>query len=325
MKAFWIRTAESGTVLEPKNDLPVPEPKKGQIVVRVRAASLNRGELLAAIGLHSSATGKPAGGDGSGEVHAVGEGVTAFKPGDRVMFRSRGSFAEYVAAPVEQVMPLPERLSWEQGASVPTSFITAWESVRLYGKLKKNNWLLVAGATSGVGVACIQGAKYIGAKVIGTSGSAEKLEKLKSIGLDVGVQTRGSGFVEEVLKATRKKGVKVAVNLVGGTAFPGCVEALANQGRIAIVGYVDGVMKSEIDLEPVHGKRLQIFGVSNTHLTAAERARATRGFVREWLPGLVDGSIVPVIDRVFPFEELPAAKAYVESNAQVGKVLVRIA
>ena len=233
MKAFWIRTAETGTVLEPKNDLSVPEPKKGQVVVRVRAASLNRGELLAAIGLHSSATGKPAGGDGSGEVHTVGEGVTAFRPGDRVMFRSRGSFAEYVAAPVEQVMPLPERLSWEQGAAVPTSFITAWESVRLYGKLKKNNWVLVAGASSGVGVAAIQGAKYLGAKVIGTSGSAEKLEKLKAVGMDVGVQARGSDFVDAVLKATRKKGVKLAVNLVGGTSGPCASPSRSTRSRVS--------------------------------------------------------------------------------------------
>ena len=115
-----------------------------------------------------------------------------------------------------------------------------------------------------------------------------------------------------------------AIDLVGGTAFPDCLRALANQGRLAIVGYVDGVLKSEIDLEAVHGKRLRIFGISNTHLTAAERAEATRGFVRDVMPAVADGRITPVIDKVFPFAELPAAKAYAESNAQVGKIVVRL-
>lgn len=323
MKAFWIKSVDGGTALEPR-EIPEPQPKKGEIVVRVRAASLNRGELLAAIGHHAAASARPAGGDGAGEVHAVGEGVTGFAPGDRVMFRARGTFAEYVAVLAEQAVPAAARLSWEQAASVPTAFVTAHESIRQFGKLSRGKWLFVAGASSGVGVACIQSAKYLGAKVIGSSGSAEKLEKLKAIGLDVGVQARGSDFADAVLKATRGKGVKVAVNLVGGTAFPGCLKVLGNQGRMAIVGYVDGTLMSEIDLEPVHGKRLQIFGVSNAHLTRAERARAMRGFAREILPGFADGGITPVVDRVYDFEELPAAKVYVETNAQLGKVVVRM-
>jgi NADPH:quinone reductase-like Zn-dependent oxidoreductase len=323
MKAFWIRSAGAGTILEPR-DMPQPEPGKGEIIVRVHAASLNRGELLAAIGHHSAASARPAGGDGAGEVHAVGEGVSGFRPGDRVMFRARGSFAEYAAVLAEQAVPAPARVSWEEAAAVPPAVVTAYESVRQFGKISRGKWLLVAGASSGVGVACIQSARYLGAKVIGTSGSAEKLEKLRAVGLDVGIEARGSDFVDAALKATRGKGVRVAVNLVGGTAFPGCLKALGNQGRMAIVGYVDGVMKSEIDLEAVHGKRLQIFGVSNAHLTAAERARAMRGFAREILPGFVDGSITPMIDRVFPFDALPAAKEYVDSNAQVGKVVTRM-
>ena len=324
MKAFWIKSQSGKTVLE-RCDVPEPQPKRGEIVVRTRTASLNRGELLAAIAHYMAEVARPAGGDGAGEVYAVGDGVTGFRPGDRVMFRARGTFSEYVAVLVEQAVLIPDRLSWEQAAAVPLVFVTAYESIRQFGKLKKGNWLLVAGASSGVGVACIQAAKYLGAKVIGTSGSNDKLERLKSLGLDVGIPSRGSDFTEQALKATRSKGVKVAVNLVGGTAFSGCLASLANQGRLAIVGYVDGVMKSEINLEQVHAKRLQIFGVSNAHLTAAKRARAVSGFVREFLPGFADGSIVPVVDRVFPFDDLPAAKAYVETNAHIGKVVVTMA
>ena len=323
MKTFLIKSENGMTVLT-RGDVPKPQPKRGEIIVRTRAASLNRGELLAAIGHYRAAEARPAGGDGAGEVHAVGEGVAGFMLGDRVMFRARGSFSEYVAVLAEQAVCMPERLSWEQAAAVPMVFVTAYESIRQFGRLRKGDWLLVTGASSGVGVACIQAAKYLGAKVIGTTGSKDKIERLKSLGLNVGILSRGHDFTAQVLEATRGKGVRVAVNLVGGNAFSGCLKALANQGRLAIVGYVDGVMKSEIDLELVHGKRLQIFGVSNAHLTAAARAKAMCGFVREFLPGFVDGRIVPVVDRVFPFDDLPTAKAYVESNAQIGKVVVSI-
>jgi NADPH:quinone reductase len=324
MKCFFIKTEHGKTTLELR-DIPVPQPKAGEIVVRLRAASLNRGELLASIGLHSADVPRPAGGDGAGEVHAMGEGVTGFKPGDRILGRARGTFSEYVLMSAGLAVPMPERLTWEQAAAVPTAFITAYETLYPYGRLKSGEWLLVANASSGVGVACVQIGKVVGAKVIGTSGSADKLAKLKRIGLDVGIQARGSDFADRALEATGGKGANIAVNLVGGTAFPGCLRALANKGRLAIVGYVDGVMRSEIDLEPVHAKRLEIYGISNTYLTGAERAEATRGFARDLLPAFADGRITPVVDKVFSFDELPAAKAYVESNAQLGKVVVRMA
>jgi NADPH:quinone reductase len=128
-----------------------------------------------------------------------------------------------------------------------------------------------------------------------------------------------------VLEATGGRGVDLALNLVGGSMFPGCLQSLANQGRLVVVGYVDGVMKCEIDLETVHGKRLEISGVSNAFLTPAERAEGTRTFARDLLPAFREGRIVPVIDRVFRFDELPAAKSYVENNSHIGKVVVRMA
>jgi NADPH:quinone reductase-like Zn-dependent oxidoreductase len=324
MKSYWIKAEHGKTALELR-ELPIPQPEKGEIVIRMRAASLNRGELLASIGLHSLDEPRPAGGDGAGEVHAAGEDVTGFKPGDRVMARARGFFSEYVVARADQVFPVPERLTWEQAGAIPTAFITAYEMLVPHGRLKSGEWLLIAGASSGVGVACVQIGRVLGAHTIGTSGSREKLERLKAAGLEVAIQARGAGFADEALKATAGKGVNLAVDLVGGTAFPDCLRALANQGRLAVVGYVDGVLKSEIDLEPVHGKRLQIFGISNTHLTAAERAEATRGFVRDVMPAVADGRITPLIDKVFAFADLPTAKDYVDSNAQLGKIVVRIA
>lgn len=323
MKSYWIK-AEGGRTAVELRDVPIPEPAANEIIVRMRASSLNRGELLAAIGLHSADEPKLLGSDVSGEIHAVGAGVTGFKPGDRVMGRGRGACSEYARLPIHQAVLMPERLTWEQAAALPVAYVTAYEILYPYGRLKAGESLLVVGASSGVGVACVQIGKVIGARVLGTSGSAEKLAKLKAIGLDVGIQARGAGFADKVKEATGGKGANLAVNLVGGTAFPDCVRALANQGRVAIVGYVDRTLTSEFDLEAVHGRRLQIYGVSNAHLTPEERAEAWRGFVREVLPACADGRIAPVIDKVFAFGDLPAAKAYVDSNAQLGKVVVRI-
>jgi NADPH:quinone reductase-like Zn-dependent oxidoreductase len=324
MKCYYINSVNGRTVYEPR-EAPKPQPKAGELLVRVRAASLNRGEILASISLHAVHEPHPAGGDCAGEVEAVGEGVTAFKPGDAVLGRARGSFAEYVVMSAAQAAPKPARLSWEQAAAVPIVSVTAYEAICQYGRLKSGETLLVAGAASGVGMIAVQSGKYLGAKVIGISRSQAKLDKLKATGLDVGIVASGPGFADKVLEATGGKGVNLSLNLVGGGIFPDLVKASANQGRIAIIGYVDGRHHSEIDLETVHGRRLQIFGVSNALLPPAQRAEAMRGFVRDLLPGFAEGKITPVVDRVFPFDQLPQAKAYVESDAQLGKVVVSIA
>ena len=143
-----------------------------------------------------------------------------------------------------------------------------------YGKLKAGEWLLVTGASSGAGVASIQIAKMLGANTIGTSGSAEKLAKLTAAGLDVAIATRGADFADKVMAATGGNGADLAVNLVGGSQFAECMRCLARHGRLAVVGYVDGSLKAEIDLSAVHVNRLEIFGISNAKLTADERAAA---------------------------------------------------
>jgi NADPH:quinone reductase-like Zn-dependent oxidoreductase len=323
MKAYWIRHEGDKSLLEPR-EVPVPEPGPRQMLLRVRAASLNRGDLLGAIAFHRAVEGRPAGVDAAGEVHALGEGVKDFKVGDRVMVRSRGCFAEYVLVDPALATPVPERLSWEQAAAVPISYVTAWEALVQYGRLKAGEWMVIAGASSGVGVCSIQLGKVLGAKIIGVSTSEAKLGRLRELGLDVGICARGEDFSAKALEATGGKGVDLAVNLVGGTVFGACQRALGNFGRLAIVGYVDGVMKTELDLEATHGKRLEIFGISNAPLTPAMRAEATKGFNRDVLPAIADGRIVPVIDRVFGFDELPQAKAYVEAGTMIGKVVIRV-
>ena len=323
MKSCWIVTQDHKAVLEWR-DAPVPQPKSGEVVMRVHATAMNRGELFVGGVVHGGPE-KLGGNEAAGEVHAVGEGVTAFRVGDRIFGRVRGGFAEYAVMFAHQALPMPAQLTWEQAAAIPVSFLTAYEMLfPPYGKLKAGEWLLVNGVSAGAGVACVQIAKMLGAHTIGTSGSAEKLAKLAPVGLDVAIVTRRADFAEKVKEITGGKGADVIVNLVGGSIFAECLKCLARRGRLAVVGYVDGVLKAEIDLGAVHANRHEIFGISNAKLTAEERAQAMRGFARDVLPAIADGRIVPLIDRVFDFDELPAAKQWMESSAMVGKIVVRV-
>jgi len=164
----------------------------------------------------------------------------------------------------------------------------------------------------------------LGAKVIGTSGSADKLQKLKAVGLDVPLATRKPDFHDAVMKATDAKGVNLVVNNVGGTVFAECIRSMAYEGRLATVGYLDGSLKSEIDLEALHSKRLKLFGVSNKLRTAPQRAATAEGFRKDFLPLFASGKLKPLVDKVFSFDELPKAKDYMESNSAVGKIVIRL-
>lgn len=324
MHSYAIRVTPTATTLEPR-DVPVPEPASGQVLVRMRAAGLNRGEFIAAHGLHAqSGSPKPAGNEGAGEIAKLGAGVTHLGEGERVMGRAIGAFAEFALMEAREAIAVPPNLSWEEAASVPLAFAVVHDMLIAHGHLAAGEWLLVTGISSGVGVASLQAAKALGAQVIGTSGSETKLQKLQSLGLDASIRTRSGDFSGEVMRATGGRGADLAVNTVGGSVFAECIRSLAFEGRLAIVGYVDGVMKSEIDLDAAHSKRLTLFGVSNKLRNAEQRAATVRGLVADLLPFIAGGRIRPVIDRVFPFDDLQAAKAYMESNAHLGKIVVRM-
>ena len=323
MKSCWIITRDHKAVLEYR-EVPVPQPKPGEVIIEVHASALNRGELVVGGAVHGGPE-KIGGNEASGVVHAVGAGVTAVKPGDRVFGRCRGGFADYATLDVAQVMPMPPRLTWQQAAAIPISYITAYEMLYPpYGRLAAGEWLLITGVSSGAGVACVQLAKLLGAKSIGTSGSPEKLARITALGLDVAIATRGADFSARVMQATANHGADLAVNLVGGTQFAECVKAMARKGRLAVVGYVDGALKAEIDLGAVHAGRLEIFGISNARLSPEEKAAAAAGFARDVMPAIAAGRFDPVIDREFGFDEIPAARDWMESSAMVGKIVVKV-
>jgi NADPH:quinone reductase-like Zn-dependent oxidoreductase len=323
MKSCWIVTRDHQSTLEYR-EVPQPQPRAGELLVEVHATALNRGELIVGGAVHGGPE-KIGGGECAGVVHALGEGVAGWRRGERVFGRCRGGFAEYAIIDAHQAMAIPERLSWQQAAAVPISYITAYEMLwPPYGRLAAGEWLLVTGVSAGAGVASVQLARLLGARTIGTSGSAAKIERIVPLGLDVPIVTRGADFAARVLEATGGHGADLALNLVGGSQFAECLRSLARKGRLCVVGYVDGRLSAELDLAAVHAGRLEIYGISNARLSAAEKAAAAAGFARDVLPAIADGRVEPVIDRVFGFDELPAAKAWMDASAMVGKIVVTV-
>jgi NADPH2:quinone reductase len=323
MQSYWMNTSTATAEVELRT-LPMPEPGPRQLLLRVRAAALNRGEFIIGHGLTKAGGVKALGIEGAGEVVSAGAEATRFEAGARVMGRFTGAMSEYALVNETDVLPVPARLSWEEAAAIPVTYMVAHDMLATQGRLPAGGWLLVTGVSSGVGVASFQIAKALGAKVIGTSGSQAKLDRLRLLGLDVALLTRSANFLDAVMQATGGVGVDVAVNTVGGTMFAECMRSLAFQGRLATVGYLDGVLDATVDLQALHAKRLVLFGVSNKMVGQAQRAEMTARFGEEVLPAIADGRIRPLLDRVFEFGQVAAAKTYMESNAHLGKIVISI-
>ena len=321
MKSYSLQATKDAATLELR-DIPTPEPGPGQLLLKMHAASLNRGEFILGHGLQKPGTSKAIGMEGAGEVIKVGAGVNGFSAGQKVMGRCAGAFSEFALMDVREAIPMPTGLSWEEASSIPLTFLVVHDMLVAQGRLKAGEWLLVTGISSGVGVASLQAAKALGAKVIGTSGSQQKLDRLKDAGLDVALLTRVGDFHDAVMKATDGKGVNLVVNTVGGSVFAECIRSMAFEGRLATVGYVDNTLKAEIDIQALHAKRLTLFGVSNKLRSPEQRAAGVPAFVADLMPAIADGRIRPIVDRSYPFDQLAEAKAHMEANRHLGKIVL---
>ena len=194
----------------------------------------------------------------------------------------------------------------------------------LQGHLQAGEWLLINGVSSGVGVACLQLGKVLGARVIGTSGSQDKLATLQALGLDLGLHTRAADFAPAVMQATGQHGADLVINTVGGSVFAENLRCMAFEGRLATVGYVDGVLNADLDINALHARRFTLFGVSNKLRSKAQRAASIPRFVAEVMPHFASGCIKPQIDRVLALSELPQAKELMETGGHVGKIVLRL-
>lgn len=306
----------------------VPEPAWGpeDLLVRVRATALNRADLLQRRGRYPTPGRQPEyeipGLEFAGEVVGVGERAAGFAEGDRVMgLLAGGGYAEMVATHHRLVVKVPENLTWEEAGSIPEVFITAHDAF-LQCDLVAGERVLVHAAGSGVGVAAIQIAKMMGASlVIGTAGSQEKIDRAKELGLDVGVNYRTQDFAEEVERASSGMGVDVILDVVGADYWERNMRALAVKGRMIIVGSLSGT-KTEVNLGALGAKRASVRGTGLRVRPTEEKGAATRAFEKSVVPHLANGRLRTVIDRVYSFEEAAEAHAYMESNANFGKIVL---
>jgi NADPH:quinone reductase-like Zn-dependent oxidoreductase len=306
-----------------------PTVPPGHVLLRVHASSINRAEFRRLHNLRVQ-PGKPmpeervGGGDAAGEIAELGQGVAGLKPGDRAMGRCAGGFAEYALLDAREVMPAPASLSWEEAACVPVVFVVVHDALFVSGQLRRGETLLVTAVPSGFGVAALALGKYLGARVVGTSRSAEKLEKLKGHGLDLGIVTASEGFGAALASAIGENGVDMIVDNIGADVLAPCIEALAVGGRYVTIGRMSGVLKGELDVDRLAEHRLHLYGVSNRLRNAAQRAESMRRFVTDLMPALSEGRIRPIIDRSFPLADLALAQAHVEADHHVGKVVIRM-
>jgi NADPH2:quinone reductase len=311
-------------------DLPKPEPKPNEVLIRVRASSLNRADLLVASGIqHGSVGGVGAriGLECSGEVEAVGAEVQAqangIKPGDRVMASAPGGFAEYVVTDAGRVHRIPgNNMTYEQAACFPVALQTMHNAVVTAGRLERGETLLMQGASSGVGLLGMQIGKLMGAAlVIGTSTNAARRARLKDYGCDVALDSSDPNWPAAVKQATDGKGVNLIVDLVSAGVANGNLEAAALLGRIVNVGRLGG-MKGEFNFDLHAMKRIDYIGVTFRTRTADEIRDINRLMRADLWPAIEAGKLSLPIDKSFKLADIADALAMMRANRHFGKIAI---
>lgn len=319
-----VVTAEGVRVQE----VPRPLPGAEEVLVRVRAATLNRADLaVAAGGSHGAmgGVGTILGLDFAGEVAAIGSGVTGVKVGDRVTASGSGGYAEYAIADIGRVQKVPDRnLSWEEAATLPVALATMHDAIVTNGRLASGESVMILGASSGVGIMGMQIAKFLGASlVVGTSTDPDRRAKLKEHGADVAVNTRDADWADQVLAATGGKGVNLVIDQISAATINAAMRCTAIMGRIVNVGRLGGG-KGEFDFDLHATRRIAYVGV--THRTRSrEEIRAEYAAMRRDLWHAVEqGKFGIPIDRVFPLDLVVEALGHMKANRHFGKIVLAV-
>lgn len=324
MTAIAILGKGGPEVLQPVT-LPVPQPERGQVLIKVAAAGVNRPDVVQRLGLYPAPKGHSEipGLEASGTVAVIGTDTHRFKIGDKVMaLVNGGGYAEYCLADEGSCLPVPGNLSMVEAAAVPEGFFTVWHNVFERGALKPGEWFLMHGGTSGIGVAAIQLAASFGAKVIATAGSPEKCDVCRKLGAARAIDYKTEDFVEAVKAETGGRGVDVILDIVGGDYVERNIRSLADDGRLVNIAFQNG-SKVNIDLMRVMLKRLMLTGSTLRIRPGEVKGAIARAVEENALPLVADGRVRVVVDSTFPLAE--AAKAHERmEESHVGKVILTL-
>jgi putative PIG3 family NAD(P)H quinone oxidoreductase len=326
MKAVYIKEFGGAENLEIREVPDPPKPHGTQVLVRVRAAGLNRADIMQRRGSYPPPAGYSPNIPGlelAGEILETGDKAKRFRAGDPVFGITAGEAqAETVLIDESLLAPVPNNIDLVTAAAFPEVFITAHDAVFTQAQLQDHETLLIHAVGSGVGLAALQLAKARGCRVIGTSRTADKLEKCAAFGLDLPVLVdKEPDFAGAVLDATGGRGVDVVLDLVGGAYLPGNIASLAPRGRIMVVGLSSG-RKAELDLGALLYKRARVIGTALRGRSVEEKADAVRRFETEVVPLIASGALSANIDKVFPMSDVRAAHEYMESNESFGKIVL---
>lgn len=324
MKAVIITRAGGPEVLEIQ-EREKPEPGVGQIRVRVRASALNRADLLQREGNYPVPPGvsaEIAGMEYAGEVDGRGPLATLWKIGDRVMGIVGGAgHAEYLCVHEREAIPMPKSMSWTDAAAIPEVFLTASDALFNRLSLRTGETVLIHAVGSGVGTAGLQIARVAGARVVGTARSPEKLERAKKLGLDVTIDASRGDWAAQVEAAIGAERVHAVLDLVGGSYLEGNLRVLALRGRLVVVGLTAGAT-APFNMGVLLRKRLTIVGTTLRARPLEEKIALARDFSERFVPLFHSGQLKPVVDRVFPFDEIRAAHELMHSNETFGKIVL---
>lgn len=305
---------------------PVPQPKAGEVLVRVAAAGVNRPDVLQRMGHYPVPPGASdiPGLEIAGEVVAVGEGVSTWDVGDQLCALVQGGgYAQYCTAPAPQCLSIPNGLTAVDAATLPETFFTVWSNVYDRARLAPGESFLVQGGSSGIGVTAIQIAKAFGHKVLATAGSPQKCAACVELGADRAINYRTEDFVAVAKEATEGRGVNVILDMVGGEYVDRELKCLADDGRLVIIAMLGGA-KSNVNLNEILRRRLTVTGSTLRPRPVSFKGAIARALREKVWPHIESGAIKPVVYRIFPLAEAAQAHALMESGEHIGKIVLSV-
>ncbi|MBD2759386.1 NAD(P)H-quinone oxidoreductase [Yimella sp. cx-573] len=307
-------------------NLPDPQPAAGEVVIKVAAAGVNRADLMQRQGLYPPPKGESEipGLEVSGTISALGDGVDDWKVGDEVCaVLAGGGYAEQVAVPAGQVLPVPKGVSLIDAAGLPEVACTVWSNIVMTAHLKQGEVFLQHGGSSGIGTMAIQVAHALGATVAVTAGSQEKLDRCRELGAQVLINYKDDDFVEQIKKATDGRGADVILDVIGAKYLERNVNSLAPDGRLVIIG-LQGGTKAELNIGALLAKRGSVIATSLRGRDKADKARIVAAVRENVWPLIESGEVQPIIDRTMPLPDVADAHRLLADSTHVGKVLLTI-